>query len=398
MRFARTIAGILLLAIGQPMFFAGGALWFAGQRRDAGGSFSAGLERVEIPGNAIVVPDLDTLLRRDAPLARSTDTSLRITAWDAEQPAFLGLAPAADVSRYLAVTPHARVDRVSITRGPLPVALVPVDGVVPASPASPTGVVGAPRDRPFWVAHGLGVLDLASSDLPGRELSLVVMWPDGRAGIGLDLRVEVRPGWLDPTTVVTISAGALLILLAVAALTWQVRPREVVFVVEPSQVPVLAGRLGLPTLDDPGIGGSRPGPPADNGPRNGHPGGGGFRNGLWGSGHAARVAGGGGPPDPGALRSALATNSHHWEPNRAAKVLVTGRAGAIRRLPVTTLTPAGDQTGRGSRATRPAWPQVSPPPATVALKPTATGRRIEAGVSPAGNPIRIRPSAPDTRA
>jgi hypothetical protein len=44
-----------------------------------------------------------------------------------------------------------------------------------------------------------------------------------------------------------LAGGALLLVVAVLLLR-PVRPREVVFVVEPDQVPVLAGRLGVSSL------------------------------------------------------------------------------------------------------------------------------------------------------
>jgi hypothetical protein len=41
MRIVRTVAGLLLLAIGLPLLLAGGALWTAMQHRDPGGAYSA---------------------------------------------------------------------------------------------------------------------------------------------------------------------------------------------------------------------------------------------------------------------------------------------------------------------------------------------------------------------
>ncbi|WP_306344834.1 hypothetical protein [Micromonospora sp. 4G55] len=75
------------------------------------------------------------------------------------------------------------------------------------------------------------------------------MRPDGGgADLALDLRAEVRSDWFRPVAWGGLAGGLLLIVLAVLVLLRPVRPREVVFVVEPDQVPVLAGRLGVSSL------------------------------------------------------------------------------------------------------------------------------------------------------
>ncbi|MGI5214888.1 hypothetical protein [Plantactinospora sp. CA-290183] len=263
MRFVRLTAGILLLTIGLPVLLAGGALWTVWQQRGPSGTFGGPLERVETAGHAIVVPDLDSLLRRDAPFVRTGRTGLRIIARTGPDPAFVGLAPAAEVSRYLSATSYTRVDRVSLTRGSLPLR-------VTAAERPPAGAaIGLPGEQNFWVRHGVGALDLAPDEVFGHGLSLVVMSPEARPGVGVDLRAEVRPGWLAPLTRVSLAAGAFLALMGIALLAWPVRPvrpREVVFVVEPDQVPVLAARLGVPSLDQVGRSPeTAPGPPGQAG-------------------------------------------------------------------------------------------------------------------------------------
>lgn len=252
MRFMRTVGGALLLTIGIPVLLAGGALWTVAGHRDPGGAFAGSLERLETSGYAVVVPDLNAMLRRDAPFLRAGDSRLRITAQTGEGPAFLGIAPATDVARYLAAAPHATLDRVSVTRGPLPVRLAPAmpsgTGTGPALPGSGAGLA-PPDTQTFWRHSAAGVLDLPARNLRQRSLSLVLMRPDGAAGIGAQARVEVRAGWLDPAMWGLLAAGVVLVFLAAVALTWPVRPREIVFVVEPAQVPVLAARLGVATLD-----------------------------------------------------------------------------------------------------------------------------------------------------
>ncbi|GAB3138663.1 hypothetical protein GCM10027290_06450 [Micromonospora sonneratiae] len=255
MRFARTITGILLLTIGLPGLLVGGALWMVLQHRDASGTFSASLEKVNTPGHAVVVPDLDALLDRDIPFIATGKTRLRIAVRHDEGPAFIGLAPAAEVAGYLAQVPYVTVDRVAVTKGPLPVRLKPAMPVQASLPGPGTTQLPGPRlaaplAQSFWHSEGYGMLDLNPADVRGRQLSLVIMRTDAEAGIKADVRAEVGAGWLDPTAWGLLAGGVVLSLLGVASLVWPVRPREVIFVVEPSQVPVLAARVGVSSLND----------------------------------------------------------------------------------------------------------------------------------------------------
>lgn len=246
MRFMRSVGGMLLLAIGIAVLLAGGTLSMVAGHRDAAGAFGGSLEPLETAGRAVVVPDLDALLRHDAPfVVGGGRTRLRITARIGGAPAFLGLGPAPETAGYLAAVPHATVDRVNIGRGPLPARLSTV-----TPPAAGPGLA-PPGAQAFWQLSGDGVLDLDPRHLRDRSSSLVVMRPDGAAGVAAQVRAEVRLGWLDPTRWGLLAGGILLVAGAVVVLIRPVRPREVVFVVEPAQVPVLAARLGVATLLDP---------------------------------------------------------------------------------------------------------------------------------------------------
>ncbi|WFE38741.1 hypothetical protein [Micromonospora sp. WMMD998] len=76
-------------------------------------------------------------------------------------------------------------------------------------------------------------------------------------GLELALRGELRAGWFPAVVWALLAGGTLLTVLAVALLLRPHQPREVVFVVEPEQVPVLAGRLGITSLHELG---RQPGP------------------------------------------------------------------------------------------------------------------------------------------
>ncbi|TDC38574.1 hypothetical protein E1211_06675 [Micromonospora sp. 15K316] len=243
MRFVRAFAGMLLLIIGLPALLAGGALWQVTRHADPSGAFTARVETVQTPGHAVVVADLDRLLRQEAPFTRFGQARLRLEARTPDGPALLGLAPADEVRRWLEPVPHATVRRVALARGPLPVRLEPA-GASPAAGDARTVPVG----HPAWVREGVGELAWTADELADGPLSLVVMRPDGRADLALDLRVELDLGWTAPAMWGLLAGGVLLVTFAVLLLFRPVRPREVVFVVEPDQVPVLAGRLGVTSL------------------------------------------------------------------------------------------------------------------------------------------------------
>ncbi|WP_370517932.1 hypothetical protein [Micromonospora sp. MP36] len=254
MRFVRTIAGMLLLAVGIPALLAGAGLWTVARHADPDGGFGARFETVRTSGQAVVVTDVDDLLRAEAPFVRTAQARLRLTARTADGPAFLGLAPSDEVGRWLEAVPHATVSRVALARGPLPVRLEPAGPVTTTATTVPAG-------QGFWVREGTGALEWSPAELAGRSLSLVVMRPDGRGDLALDLRAELRAGWFPGLAWALLAGGVLLVVLAVLLLLRPVRPREVVFVVEPDQVPVLAGRLGVTSLSGlgaPEVAGERP--------------------------------------------------------------------------------------------------------------------------------------------
>ncbi|WP_018220895.1 hypothetical protein [Salinispora pacifica] len=79
------------------------------------------------------------------------------------------------------------------------------------------------------------------------------------ADLTLDLRAELRESWVAPVTAGLLAGGMLLVSGALALLLRPVRPREVVFVVEPDQVPLLAGQLGVTSLSGLGAPAARAG-------------------------------------------------------------------------------------------------------------------------------------------
>jgi hypothetical protein len=107
----------------------------------------------------------------------------------------------------------------------------------------------SPAEQPFWRYVGNtadGTLTLTSSEVRGQQLALVVMAPDARSAISIDLTAGLSPKWLNSSTWGLLILGTVALLLGIAVLIWPTRPREIVYVVDPSQLPDIAARLGAP--------------------------------------------------------------------------------------------------------------------------------------------------------
>ncbi|MEV4346883.1 hypothetical protein AB0J83_20690, partial [Actinoplanes sp. NPDC049596] len=250
MRVFRTILGMLLLAIGLPSLLAGAGLWAAMQHRDQGGAFSGELQRLSTPGYAFVVPDVDRLLRADASFTRIGDTQLRLRASTPDGPAFVGLAPTAEVQRYLTGVPFSVIRTVDIGTGALPVATNFNRGRT--APATDPGQAS------FWTRSGAGQVAWTPGEVTGGPYSLVVMSADARPGLQVSATAELRPGWLNSSTWGLLTLGTLLLMIGLITLAWPARRREIVYVVEPSQVPDLMAAIGAP-LPTPALPARRPG-------------------------------------------------------------------------------------------------------------------------------------------
>ena len=231
-RLVRVGVGALLMLMAVPLMLTGGGLLLAMEHRGPDGAFSAAIEPVRADGHAIVVPDIDALLRADAPFARGGQTTLSLSARGPGGPLFLGLAPAADVETYLAGVARSHITRVRLARGPLPVEVLDLPAArVPDGPHGlPSPLLpGPPAVRPFWLATNAGpagqgrvgdALHWSPSSMRGRHLALVVMNADTSPGVEVALTARLAPAWLAPTTGGLLILGAALLLLALLTMVW----------------------------------------------------------------------------------------------------------------------------------------------------------------------------------
>jgi len=246
MRVVRAAVGALLVLVAAPLVLTGVGVRFAEGYTGPDGGFRAGTEQINSSGYAAVVPDIDQLLRADLPFARGGQTTLRLAAKGSGGPLFLGLAPYPAVERYLAGVTYSQIDRIRPARGAFPVdaRVVPGMGAVPGPPISQT----------FWISSGTGLIRDGRAEDPlvwspstarGQNLALVIMRADGSSGLDIRLQAELKPEWLRPTMWGLLALGGSIALVGALILGWPTGRRDVVVVVEPGQLPEVAGRLGL---------------------------------------------------------------------------------------------------------------------------------------------------------
>jgi hypothetical protein len=221
MRVLRIVAGILTLLIALPVLAAGAVAWWAMQHRSPDGTFQAQLAPIESASRVVVIPDIDSLLRRDAPIARAERTTLRL---EAPPGTFIGMAEPGALASYLAGASYTEITATGMGKGPLPVwtRQVPSAGEPLANPSQ----------QRFWVRFDSGRLVWSPANDRDRQLALIMIAPAGAEPV--QLSVAVTAAWLNSTTWGLLILGPVLLLLGLAVLAWPQRPREIVYVVDPA--------------------------------------------------------------------------------------------------------------------------------------------------------------------
>jgi len=225
-RIVRAAVGVLLVVLAVPLILAGGGLWLIDQHRAPDGTFAAHLERVQAPGRAIVVTDVDALLRADAPFARGGRSTLSVSARGPGGLLFLGLGPYDQIEQYLAGVAQTRIGRVRLARGPLPVERTDIVGELAPKEN--------PYDAPFWRATSTGLirdgkvedaLSWSPATTRGERLAVVIMNADGAPGVDVEILARLRATWLGSTTGGLLILGSALVLLALLVIAWPQRRR-----------------------------------------------------------------------------------------------------------------------------------------------------------------------------
>ncbi|GAA4783198.1 hypothetical protein GCM10023200_15800 [Actinomycetospora chlora] len=165
-----------------------------------------------VSGTGYAVRSRQLLLEGAPPGSSSPSVALgeirvRVAALEPGRPVFVGVAPRPAADRYLAGVATGTV--------------ADQDGSRPAVAEQPGGPPPvAPADAGIWVVQssGLGTQSLSWRPLPG-DWTLVVLQPDGRAGIAVAADAGATAPGLRPLAVLLIVVGGVVLVLGATAVT-----------------------------------------------------------------------------------------------------------------------------------------------------------------------------------
>ncbi len=198
-RIVLVIVGAVLAVAGLAAVVGGAALAVLhGVARDNTGFYQTPTERLETP-TAVLIARLDLSTEDGWMLERPAGT-LRVRASMVDDTTlFLGIAPAADVDRWLADASYPRVEGVGF--GPTRTELV-----------TGSSAVSAPAAQPFWAASvsGGGTQSLVWPSARG-QWAIVLMNADARPVVVADVSAGAQTGLLLPVGLGLAGFGVLLL-------------------------------------------------------------------------------------------------------------------------------------------------------------------------------------------
>ncbi|MEF3120634.1 DUF4389 domain-containing protein [Kocuria flava] len=208
------VLGTVLTVLGAGSLVLGLVLAGAAAAQDDGRWLTGGTERHQTVGRALTSPpaQLDTggaplpelpFLDPDDQLAA---VQVRAGAVDPAQELFLGVAPTADVERYLEGVPRAELGEDTRDDD---------EQEAPVGERTPE----RPGEQPFWAVsdQGTGTREVAFELRPGRW-SLVVMNADASAPVWVDLQAGARSDLLGPLSTGPLVGGAVALVLGLPLL------------------------------------------------------------------------------------------------------------------------------------------------------------------------------------
>ena len=185
------VLGSMATLAGIGLGIGGGALvWAHTTQRDSAGYYSTSAEGLDTPSFALKSEQID--LGVDAADYRwipGGRTGVRLEATSrGGAPVFVGIAPSADVERYLAGTAHAEVTDIEVD--PFRPELRNAAGSARPSP---------PAQQTFWSmsASGNGT-QTVNWPVQSGDFTVVVMNADASAGVAVDVAVGAKTGALLP--------------------------------------------------------------------------------------------------------------------------------------------------------------------------------------------------------
>lgn len=238
-RIALVVVGSLAALIGFALLVSGAVLGLAhATQRDDAGYYATGSHPIESAGHAVTSAhiDLGTDVREGdwVPFDSLGTVRLEAAAPDGGD-VFVGIGPSAEVDGYLDDVAHHRIDDISTRPFEVEYRSMPGDGT-PAPPA----------DQGFWAATATGG-DL-TWDIEDGDWTVVVMNPDGSAGVRADIAVGIKTELLAPIAIGLVIAGLLALGVAAVLLILGLRRAATP---PPGSAPAAAPVAGAPVHEGP---------------------------------------------------------------------------------------------------------------------------------------------------
>jgi hypothetical protein len=208
MRVLKTLSvilGILFALAGMALVTAGGfGLGVYNSQRDDSGFFSTPSQQVGSYGFALTAPNINEQLgpRWEKWVPTRAQATVRITGSSLlEAPLFLGIAPTAKVSKYLAGVARDRIKSIDLSAGS--VQYEHVDG---------TSMPGRPGEQRFWVAkaEGAGAITLDWA-LETGDWTVVIMNADATPPVAATMKLGAKFGVVT-SVLIGVSAGGVALL------------------------------------------------------------------------------------------------------------------------------------------------------------------------------------------
>jgi len=246
-RIAVGVVGALLALIGFGLLGGGcTVLWANASARDDGGFFTSSPSAFASPGFAVTSERLRLVDGLPDRLSSPGDiVTFKARGGSSNgKPLFIGIAPAADVTRYLSGVAHDEVIDVHMDgwQGTLSKDYRASTGGPPATP---------PAAQPFWTAQTTGTSVSVAWPARAGTWSIVVMNADASAGVAADLALGVKVNFLGWVAFGLLTAGGALVLVGVTMMFFGFRtsrPAPGSGAAVPPDGP--SGQLALDTVDE----------------------------------------------------------------------------------------------------------------------------------------------------
>jgi|LSQX01.2.fsa_nt_gb hypothetical protein len=222
MRLLKAVSVILgvLLALTGVLSAASGVLVLVVDRlySDSSGFFSTATHTVGSNGFVLTVPDVNGQLsgRWQSWGLSHAQATVRVTGSSRlPTPVFIGVAPTAQVSKYVSGVARDRITSIDLRAGS--VEYDHVDGTV---------LPGDPAKQDIWVAEvgGAGSQTL-EWELQDGDWALLVMNGDASAPVAVDVRLSARFDIIEPLIIGLMAGGVAVLALGIVLLVFGTRRR-----------------------------------------------------------------------------------------------------------------------------------------------------------------------------